>query len=421
MGEPALEYDPPELAGGRALVVSYDWVFFATHAKPNSARRALPARLAAHANAVVVREPISAVREFGKLLSNRPRIVRAPSGGRLVEYHPLHFPTRVPVLGRWIKAYGEARMLQEIKELLPPRTGSAKLVVCYDSPQQFSLVREIGEDVSVYLAIDDRTLTTEGRPIAGELEAERELLGRVDRVVCISEELADTLRMRAPFNKHLPIDVLTNGYDERLFGSYEWTCPAELGEVPNPRILISGHVSERIDWQGIQGAAELDPAWAWVFLGPADHGMAERITSIAQLSGAPMFWFPAVPHEQVPAWVAHCDACAVPYRLNAFTRASSPLKAIEYLAVGAPVLSTEIPSLAPFSGEISWVREGDGRTYASALEKLGRDQRSAEAVRRRQSSVGGHDWASKARRLERLLGAEPSRNAGGGEELGRVV
>ena len=167
--------------------------------------------------------------------------------------------------------------------------------------------------------------------------------------------------------------------------------------------VVTGHISERIEWNGIAAAAALRPNWSWVFVGPADDGMARRIADIAAATGARMLLHPPVPYETVPAWIAHCDACAVPYRLNNFTRASSPVKAIEYLGAGAPVLSTEIPSLLAFGDAIIWVREGDGTSYAEALDAITKQGSSGDAVERRRSSVQDQTWDCKAQRFCELL------------------
>jgi Glycosyl transferases group 1/Glycosyltransferase Family 4 len=398
MTAPSGRYDSKALQ----LNQEAQWVFFANNAKPSSMRRALAYRLAEQFPVVVVTEALSLLRER-KRPSLAERIRTRIDLPYLREFTPIQYPERLPLLGRWLKAYGHRLLGSELDSVLAP-FGRARRVVCYDSPGQYPLVGTLHEDLSVYLAIDDRTVTVWGEPIAGEQEAERELLAQVDRVICVSQPLATTLRARASGRPDLPIDVLGNGYDERLFAPHRaWDEPVGLAKVPRPRILVTGHVSERIDWDGIAAAAALRPTWSWVFVGPADDGMAKRIATIDATTGARMFLHSPVPHETVPAWIAHCDVCAVPYRLNDFTRASSPLKAIEYLGAGAPVLSTEIPSLLTFGDAIIWVREGEGMSYVEALDGILEHGHSEDTVERRRSSVRNEACEYKARRFCELL------------------
>jgi hypothetical protein len=359
----------------------YSWIFFAAASKPTSMRRALAERLAEEEIVIIVDHPVSLLRDR-KVPLLEARCNRLPGMEGCWEYRPLHYPERLPGLGRITRMINRQRLQRELDQLLPNK---ARRIVCYDSPTQEHLVGKLNEDISIYLAIDDKTLTVWGEPIHGELEAERRLLSRVDKAVCVSEPLAEVLRSRVPNGRTLSIQVLPNGYNERIFdANRKYTEVAPLVDVPRPRILVAGHVSERIDWDGIAGAARLRPQWTWIFVGPADQGVQEKIQRDLGVHG---YYHPPIPVTEVPAWISHCDACAVPYRLNPFTRASHPLKAIEYLAMGAVVLSTRIPSLERYGEAIEWVNEGDGESYVRALDRLVNQVKSSEVVTLRKQAV----------------------------------
>ncbi len=373
------------------------WIFFALNAKPTSMRRAVAERLAEKEPVVIVDCPVSVIRSRS-VPSLKFRSKRLPGEALSWHYRPLHYPERLPGIGKIAMALNRRRLQRELEQLVPQ---GARRIVIYDSPTQDHLVGRLGEDVSVYLAIDDRTVTVWGDPIVGELDAEKRLLAKVDKVICVSEVLAQTLRSRMPEGRVIPVHVLPNGYDERLFDPQKtWGEPAILAGVPKPRILVAGHVSERIDWEGIRGATKARPNWTWVFVGPADPGMKEKIMSKLDGNG---FCFPPVQVEEVPAWIQHSDACAVPYRLNDFTRSSSPLKGIEYLAMGAPVLSTRVPSLERYVDSIQWVEEGDGKSYARALDELAANGKDPACIQARCMAVSADSWAVKIGQFREML------------------
>ena len=137
-----------------------------------------------------------------------------------------------------------------------------------------------------------------------------------------------------------------------------------------------------------------------MFLGPQDRRIGEEIKTDLGVHGTCV---PPVPVTEIPAWISHSDACAVPYRLNAFTQASHPLKGIEYLAMGAPVLSTRIPSLQHYDGVIEWVNEGDGESYARALDKLTNPSGNQERVRLRQQAVAEDSWGRRVNQFKRVV------------------
>lgn len=370
----------------RNLCSTVSWVFFAFGAKPTSMRRGIAEKLGEREAVVIVGQPVSLVRNRAFIPLNR-RCLRFGKDGNSWHYYPMHFPEKLPIFGPIFKALNEKLIQREIDKLLYPKR---ERIVCYDSPTQYPLVKKFQEVQSVYLAVDDRTLTVCGNPISGEAEAERHLLGKVDRVICVSEKLAQTLKSRVPQGHTPPIWVLPNGYDERIFDpNVDYPEPAFLKSIPRPRILITGHVSERIDWGGIIRAARLRSQWNWIFVGPADQGVEEKIYINLHVHG---HYHPPISVADVPAWVSYCDACAVPYCLNPFTLASHPLKALEYLAMGKPTLSTRIPSLERFDGAIEWVNEGDGESYAAALDEFAKQEEDQELRMFRQLAVTEDSW-----------------------------
>jgi glycosyltransferase involved in cell wall biosynthesis len=359
-------------------------------------RRALAERLAKRESVVIVAQPVSLLRDK-KLPGFVNRCKRLSGVDEAYHYRPMYFPARLPGVGKILKHLNQ-RLLKKELDSLVPRDG--KRIICYDSPTQDQLVGKLGEDLSIYVAIDDRTITVQGDRIRGELEAEKRLLSRVDKVVCVSKRLAEVLRLRVPSGRNLPICVLPNGYDERIFDPEKnYLEPLDLAHFPRPRILVAGHISERIDWEGIKGAVKARPGWTWVFVGPVDTGLKERINTL----GGSSFYYPPIPVEEVPSWIAHCDACAVPYRLNPFTRASSPIKGIEYLAMGIPVLSTRIPALQSYGDVIHWVDEGCGESYALGLDKALEEKTDSGRMKARCMAVSKDSWARKVEAFKAIV------------------
>jgi glycosyltransferase involved in cell wall biosynthesis len=360
-------------------------------------RWAVPERLAESEPVVIVRHAFSLLRERAMPpLRERAMPLNGTRGSW--SYQPFYYPEKLPVAGRICRYLNHDLLRREINTLLPVDGGR---IVCYDSPTQYSLVGRLGEALSLYLAIDDRTLTVTGQPVKGELEAEQKLLGRVNGVICVSAKLTAILQSRTPGRRTLPIHVLPNGYDERVFNpEAEYGEPEFLRHIPRPRLLVTGHVSQRIDWPGIAEASRLRPQWSWVFVGPADTGMPENILGILGKRG---FWHPQITVTEVPAWIRHCDACAVPYRLNNFTCASSPLKAIEYLAMGAPVLSTRVPSLEHYGDVILWVDEGHAASYAEALDRCLSVETDASRFEARQQAVKGDSWGARTNQFRAVV------------------
>lgn len=282
--------------------------------------------------------------------------------------------------------------------------GDRPEILCVRSPDQIGFIGCLGESLSLYSASDDYTVNLQGLPIPGELERERLLLEKIDQVFCVSEVLADRLRERAPRGKNLPVHIIPNFYNERIFNlTASRLEPAVLRDVPRPRILVAGHISDRIDWDGIIAASALRPDWRWIFLGRATEPLMEE--KIRRLGPRGQL-FPSVAVDEVPAWIQYSDACAIPYRLNAFTLASDPIKAPEYLAMGAAVLSTRVPSLSRFGKAIYWVEEGNPDSYAAALDAIHADSGKLEMSVFRQQAAAGDSLEIRTRQFIETIRAQ---------------
>jgi hypothetical protein len=373
------------------------WVFFVRGLQGYFVEYALARRVAGDDHLIAVGRGISVKSSLDKLPLAR-RVSAVPGIANATHYLPLHFPTRVPVVGQALQRFNIALFRREMKSLGLSRP----LVVCYDSPSQQHLAGILKEDLALYYVSDDFTVTLKGNVIAGELEAERNLLKKVDLVIGINERLAQLMRERMDPARHLPIHLIPNFYDECMFNpDFEFDEPPGLKGVPHPRVLVAGHISDRIDWDGISEASRLRSQWTWVFLGRvADTGTKETIRSRL---GAQGMLFPAVPYTEVPAWIRHCDTCAIPYRLNAFTLASDPLKAPEYLAMGASVMSTRVPALSRFGDSVYWVEEGNGGSYARALDEVAHQSGNNRLQRLRRRAAAPDSLAARADQFRTII------------------
>ncbi|MBM4116170.1 glycosyltransferase [bacterium] len=118
----------------------------------------------------------------------------------------------------------------------------------------------------------------------------------------------------------------------------------------------------------------------------------------------------ALPHRELPAWIAAMDLCAMPDS-NDY---GSPMKVFEYMSLGRPVLAPDLPPLRDalddgLEGRLFAARDADPPApLTAALRALLADPalraRLGAAARRR---VGErHTWQENWRRVEQALAAQ---------------
>lgn len=115
-----------------------------------------------------------------------------------------------------------------------------------------------------------------------------------------------------------------------------------------------------------------------------------------------------VPYEEVPSFISIAGVCIVPLPNNPYWVFQSPLKLLEYLAMGKPVIVTDIPAHRSVVGsEICgvYVRSPDPVEIANSIEYAYNNKRHLESW----GMVGcqiieeKHTWAKVAKDLEQYL------------------
>jgi PEP-CTERM/exosortase A-associated glycosyltransferase len=105
----------------------------------------------------------------------------------------------------------------------------------------------------------------------------------------------------------------------------------------------------------------------------------------------------AVPHHDVPRWYSVCDVLVYPRRAGSLTALVTPLKPLEAMAMGRPVIGSAVGGLQELirDGETGLLcRPDDPAALADALAQLGAaGERDALGARARRFACEERDWA----------------------------
>ncbi|MBL8838612.1 MAG: glycosyltransferase, partial [Alphaproteobacteria bacterium] len=110
-------------------------------------------------------------------------------------------------------------------------------------------------------------------------------------------------------------------------------------------------------------------------------------------------WVGAVPHDKLPLEAERADVLVMPYADMPATRAMQPLKLLEYLATGLPVVVTPLPATRSWSDAMDLAATPEAFVAAVVARISGGlpdDQRRARA------RLVGESWKAKADQFERL-------------------
>ena len=173
--------------------------------------------------------------------------------------------------------------------------------------------------------------------------------------------------------------------------------PADLPD--GPIVGFFGLISEWVDQDLLVRVAREAPASHVVLLGRADVP-TERLQGVPNLHllGPRRF-------EALPEYVAHFAVGLIPFVVNDLTRAVNPIKLREMLAAGCPVVSTELPEVAPYAGQGVAIAATADEFVARVRERLAHPAEAAERARI-SAGVAGETWQAKVADLLGILERE---------------
>jgi len=371
--------------GSVVYLSSFDWTYHM--ARPQQLARAFAERLPVLYVETTGLRAVGA-RDLGRLLRRVRRGVagRYEAGPNLWVFSPLVLPFHRSRLARAINRFllrdavrGQARDLGLAEPLL---------FISIPTAASIDLVGHLGEAASVYDCMDDLTaIPAVDRSIRA---SEAELARHVDVMVTPSDALR---RLKAPLRQD--IAVVGQGVDAAHFAR-QTACPPELVALPHPLLLCAGGIDERLDFALLDEVARLRPGWSIVLVGP-------------ELSVCPV----QVPHPNVyrlgrrsygdlPAYVQAADVCLIPYADTRWARACTPVKTLEYLAAGRPVVSTDVPAVRAYEPLVRIARRAP--EFVAAVEAaLAEDSPVQQGARR--AVAAGAAWTDRADALYELAAA----------------
>lgn len=238
-----------------------------------------------------------------------------------------------------------------------------------------------------------------GQSVTRLRREEQRAVAAADIVLAITPELAERWRALGADPALLP-----NGCDPAAYLAVDQIAPAALPDgFPMPVAGVVGQLNNRLD-AGLL-AAVADTGLGLLLVGPRDPGwLPDRWDELVARPN--VHHTGAVPFAELPRWLARMDVGLTPYTDTPFNRASYPLKTLEYLAAGRPVVGSDLPAtraLAQESPDVTAVAGAEA--FARAVMEAADLPRTADLVTRRTRAVRvRHSWAARATRLAGLLG-----------------
>lgn len=221
-----------------------------------------------------------------------------------------------------------------------------------------------------------------GHPLVRLVRAEERVSAALaDGLIFVTPEARDLLAARGVTAERT--QVVMNTPDERVFGERRAPSPPPTeGEL---RVVYHGGLADRFGVQTlVQAVGMLRQRGAEVsleVLGSDAEAAARLAAFAAEVAPKGVRVAPRpTPVEEIPARLEAADLGVVPTLRDDFTELLLPVKLLEYVHMGLPVVASRLPGIERyFDDDVLLAEPGDAASFAAAIEGVRRAPESALA------------------------------------------
>ncbi|GAB5409031.1 MAG: hypothetical protein BalsKO_13960 [Balneolaceae bacterium] len=256
-------------------------------------------------------------------------------------------------------------------------------------PVYFEFESKVSCTFKIYHSVD----LISGEPYIARhgIKAEQNASKAADFVLTTSFPLKDRLKVFNPNTECIP-----NAADFDHF-SKDYPKPFEFRNSTRKRIVYTGNIGLRIDYQLLERVAKAHPDLDFWIIGPKDENYfgGKELESISNV-----YFTGAKSYKDLPAYIHHADACIIPFKCTDLTYHIYPLKLNEYLSSGKPVLTSAFTDFGKFE-ELMYIYKSSDE----AIEKLSNalQEPKNERIAKRIDLASENTWKNRMINWEQVI------------------
>jgi len=289
----------------------------------------------------------------------------------------------------WVDAE-RRRLVQSVLEGPLGRSFENPVQWFYDPMAVTSFLGHMDEQAVVYDCMDELSQFRHSPPEL--VRRERELLNAADVVFAGGPKMA---KSKSRYNSNCY--SYGCGVDIKHFGKARHAAtkiPKDMAQFCGPTLGYIGVVDERIDYELLAKLADFNPDWNVAVVGP--HTKVDP----AEIPDRPNLHFlGGRDYSKLPAYAKAFDVCMMPFAKNEATEFINPTKALEYMATGTPIVSTDIEDVVLQFSEVVTIASAHEEFIAGCESAI--TQPSAAQVQAGITMAKNNSWESIVAQLEK--------------------
>ena len=223
------------------------------------------------------------------------------------------------------------------------------------------------------------------------------------KITYITDSLKEDYNLPTLKAEHIP-----NGVDTELFRNYlSESLKSSLDMDDSFIVGYVGVLREWVDMQPVFKAMEqLRSQLNIKLLIVGEEGYFEENKKLVEEYGLSdnVIFTGTIPYVEVPKYVSCMDACLIPFKNDAVSKNSLPLKLFEYMACEKPVISTKLPGVLDAVGD-GVLYASDSGEFAKNILHLynNKELREKLGFEGRKFVETNYDWSVICDKLEKVL------------------
>lgn len=188
----------------------------------------------------------------------------------------------------------------------------------------------------------------------------------------------------------------SNGVDYSFFQTIDkdYTFEPEFEKILNigkPIVCYYGALAKWFDYELIKKIAETDKYSIILFGIKYDESFDENLSNQKNI-----YFLGARDYKVLKNYASKCDILTIPFKINSITKATSPVKVFEYMALHKPIVTTDMNECRKYNSILI------GKDHTDFLDKLDKAislKNNSEYIELLDKEAKENDWYIKAKAI----------------------
>lgn len=330
------------------------------------------------------------IRRIFRWLKGPTRPADVPIKNDILIYSPLIIPIHNSKIIRKLNFH----ILRWTFRRLIKKLNLSKPILWFYLPTAAEFIGQLSEKFCLYHCVDN-WMTYPGYRDKNFKELELKLFKNSDAVFISNRLLFEEKKTLNKNTFYLPHAVEYEHY-QRTFSPDE-PLSTDVRKLNRPIIAMIGEVAGWVNWDFLKYAAQTNPKWSIVMIGPI--GYDADISGTRDVRNIYLLGYKE--YSELPNYYRAVDVCVVSFNLEEHIRYCTPTRFYEHLAAGKPIVSTDFPAAREFPDE--FVKIAKSKEEFVELIKKSLDENSETLEKKRKELARTNSWIHRAEYISDII------------------